>query len=50
MAKLNIMATQMTTFSSILTSLQIDVKELKTKVVGSSGVDEECDEEQSMGD
>jgi hypothetical protein len=40
----------MTTFSSILTSLQTDVKELKTKVVGSSGVDEECDEEQSMRD
>jgi hypothetical protein len=50
MAKLNVMATQMTTFSFILTSLQTDVKELKTKVVGSSGVDEECDEEQSMRD
>ncbi|KAE8099220.1 hypothetical protein FH972_017217 [Carpinus fangiana] len=46
MAKLNVMATQMATFSSILTSLQKDVKELKTKVVGSSGVDEE----QSMSD
>ena len=45
MAKLNVMVTQMTTFSSILTSLQKDVKELKTKVVGSSGVDEEDDEE-----
>jgi hypothetical protein len=50
MAKLNVMATQMTTFSSILTSLQTDVKELKTKVMGSSGVDEENDEEQSMRD
>ena len=45
MAKLNVMATQMTTFSSIITSLQKDVKELKTKVVGSFGVDEENDEE-----
>jgi hypothetical protein len=50
MAKLNVMATQMTTFSSILTSLQRDVKELKTKVVGSSRVDEENDDEQSMRD
>jgi hypothetical protein len=50
MAKLNVMATQTTTFSSILTSLQTDVKELKTKVVGSSEVDEENDEEQSMRD
>ena len=50
MAKLNVMATQMTTLSSILTSLEKDVKELKTKVVGSSGVDEENDEEQSMRD
>jgi hypothetical protein len=50
MAKLNVMANQMSTFSSLLTSLQKDVKELKTKVVGSSGVDEENDEEQSMSD
>ena len=50
MAKLNVMATEMTTFSSILTSLQKDVKELKTKVAGSSGVDEENDDEQSMRD
>ncbi|KAE8009388.1 hypothetical protein FH972_005826 [Carpinus fangiana] len=46
----DVMATQTTTFSSILTSLQKDVKELKTKVVGSSGVDEENDKEQSMRD
>jgi hypothetical protein len=50
MAKLNVMANQMSTFSSIITSLQKDVKELKTKVVGSSGVDEENNEEQSMSD
>ena len=45
MGKLNVMATEMTTFSSILTSLQKDVKELKTKVMGSSGVGEEDDDE-----
>jgi hypothetical protein len=50
MAKLNVMVTQMTRFSSILTSLQKDVNELKTKVMGSSGVDEENDEEWSMSD
>ena len=53
-AKLNVMVQQMTTFSSILTSLQKDVNELKTKVMGSSGdpclASEENDEEQSMSD
>ncbi|KAE8037311.1 hypothetical protein FH972_009911 [Carpinus fangiana] len=50
MAKLNVMAAQMTTFSSILATLQTDVKELKTKIVGSSRLDEDTDEEQSMSD
>jgi hypothetical protein len=50
MAKLNVMAAQMTTFSSILASLQKDVKELKTNVVGSFGVNEETDKEQLMND
>jgi hypothetical protein len=50
MAKLNVMAAQMTTFSSILATLQKDVKELKTKVVGPSGLDEDTDEEQSRSD
>ncbi|KAB8463993.1 hypothetical protein FH972_014362 [Carpinus fangiana] len=50
MAKLNVMVAQMTTFSSILATLQTDVKELKTKIVGSFGLDEDTDEEQSMSD
>ncbi|KAE8009241.1 hypothetical protein FH972_005690 [Carpinus fangiana] len=50
MAKLNVMAAQMTTFSSILATVQKDVKELKTKVVGQAGVDEDTDEEQSRSD
>jgi hypothetical protein len=40
----------MTTFSSILASVQKDVKDLKIKGVGSSGVHEESDEEYSMSD
>jgi hypothetical protein len=47
MAKLNVMAAQMTTFSSILATVQKDVKDLKNKVGGPSGVDEDTDEEQS---
>ena len=50
MAKLNDMAAQMTTFSSILASVQKDVKELKTKDMGLSGVNEEVDEDYSMSD
>jgi hypothetical protein len=50
MAKLNVMAAQMSTFSSILTTLQTNVKELKTKLVEPSGLDEDSDEEQSMND
>ncbi|KAE8009104.1 hypothetical protein FH972_005558 [Carpinus fangiana] len=54
MVKLNVMVTQMTEFSSILTILQKDVNELMTKVMRSSGephlANEDNDREQLMSD